>query len=223
MIKEHQKLTIEHYQYVPDISRLGLIKDENVNIAIYERPKVYRLSDFIKQLINTNFSALNISMDITDFDTLFDDHFRIYQPISPSGYQLLKSDIKRLVTLFAEICDASTIKVFFGRIDTDMCKRFHVDMYELRMLCTYSGEGTLWLTDDNINYKALNSYGQNEEIVLRENDVRRLKPRDVAIIKGALYPDSKIGGLVHKSPAIEKLNKKRILLRVDNNSLSSII
>ena len=87
------------------------------------------------------------------------------------------------------------------------------------MLCTYEGQGTLWLTDDNINFKALNQHEGNEQIVLRENDIRQLNTNDVAIIKGALYLDSPSNGLVHRSPTIENLNQKRIVLRVDSNSL----
>lgn len=37
-------------------------------------------------------------------------------------------------------------------------------MYELRMLCSYQGYGVTWLTDNNINYEALNNFESNEEI-----------------------------------------------------------
>ena len=120
---------------------------------------------------------------------------------------------------FADICQNTNLTISFGIVDTDMCRRFHTDMYELRMLCTYAGQGTMWLSDDNINYEALNSRGGNDEIVLRREDIKQVNTGDVALIKGALHPNSKVGGLVHRSPTIEKLNQKRLVLRVDSNSL----
>lgn len=219
MIQQLQKTAIEHYQYVPHVSGLDVIKDENVNIAIHERSMDDELNTFLKQLTNSNFSSLNTSLNIIDFDALFDTHFKIYQSVASPGYQKLKNDIKHLITLFSEICNASSVKVFFGIINTDMCKRFHVDIYNLRMICTYEGQGTLWLTEDNINTRALNNGGSNEAIVLRQADIKQLDTKDVAILKGALYPNCTTGGVVHRSPAIESGNQKRIMLRVDSNSL----
>ncbi len=219
MIEALQAVKIAHYQYVSEISSLDIIKDENVNIAICQRPEADGLNKFIKHLAESNFSSFNMALDIADFSDLFDEHFKIYQSVA-SGYHFLKSDINQLITLFSNICESSNVKIFFGRVDTDMCKRFHVDMYELRMLCTYTGPGTHWLTNDNINHQALGSFEPNNEIALRENDIRKLNSKDVAILKGALSPNSKAGALVHKSPAIQQLKQKRILLRVDCNSLS---
>lgn len=218
MIRELQTVEIEHYQYVSEVSALNIIKDEGVNIAICQRPEVDGAGQFIKLLAESNFSSFNMALNIVDFPDLFDEHFKVYQSVT-HGYHLLKNDINQLIALFGEICESNSVKVFFGKVETDMCKRFHVDMYELRMLCTYTGFGTHWLTNDNINYQALDNFKLDDDIALREYDIRKLEPKDVAIIKGALSA-SQVGALVHKSPAIEQLRQKRILLRVDCNSLS---
>lgn len=213
------KTTINHYQHVSELSELYLIRNNKVNVTIYEREINDQLKAYTKQLIKVGFSPLNITLDLKKFDTLFDKHFETLIAKYALEHDLLKNDIKELITEFSKICKGSNLRIFFGLVDTDMCKRFHVDMYDLRMICTYEGQGTMWLKDDNINNIALNNHKSTEPIPLKENDIQQLNSSDVAIIKGALYPDSTVGGLVHKSPAIEALNEKRIVLRVDNNSL----
>lgn len=221
MIEEVKKTTLEHYQYVANISELDIITRENVNIAIYDRAINDELQSYIHQLTQTGFEPIRTMLIIKDFDNIFDTHFEAHPNISTIGYQLLKNDIKELLAHFSEICNASQFKIFFGIVDTDMCRRFHSDMNELRMLCSYEGQGTLWLTEDNINEKALYDGKGNEEIVLRQNDIKQLSTGDVAILKGALYPECNTGGIVHRSPTIENVGQKRIILRVDSNYLFS--
>ncbi|MDG1476494.1 MAG: DUF1826 domain-containing protein [Vicingaceae bacterium] len=209
----------DHFSYVSKFSDLSLIQKEDINITIYERELPKSINSYLNHILNEGFRPLNVSLNINEFKNSFDNHFKELILKYKEEHQHLKKDIENLLFQFSEICNNNQLKIFFGIVDTDMCKRFHVDMYELRMLCTYKGQGTMWLSEDNINHEALNSFKENEEIVLNNEAVNQLNERDVAIIKGALYPNSKVGGLVHRSPAIENLKQKRIILRVDSNSL----
>jgi len=208
-----------HYRYLTELLDLSLIQKDDTNITIYERKTSKELEAYLNTLLSKGFNKLNTLLNVEDFDALFDQHFKPFQIKHETGHNLLKEDIKKLLLQFSKICNNPSMKIFFGIVDTDMCRRFHVDMYELRMLCTYLGQGTQWLQNDNINYDSLNNYGDNEGIVLNEKDIKQLNASDVAIIKGALYPNSTVGGLAHRSPRIENLNQKRIILRVDSNSL----
>ena len=219
MIHEPSKIETNNFEYTSTLSELSLITNDNINIAIYQRGFSKNIETYLNRLLSKGFSPINVSINVNELDVIFDDHFKSLNEESNEGYVFLKNDVKRLLTQFSKICNSPNLKIFFGIVDTDMCRRFHTDMYELRMLCTYKGQGTMWLTDDNINYKALNNYEGNEEIVLNTDDIKQLNSADIAILKGALYPYSKIGGVVHRSPTIENLNQKRIVLRVDNNSL----
>jgi hypothetical protein len=91
-------------------------------------------------------------------------------------------------------------------------------MNDLRMLCTYSGPGTLWLSENNINRNALNSCGDNECIVLDESKIQQAKTGAVVILKGAIYPEEGTKAIVHRSPTIEDYGEKRLLLRIDTNA-----
>ncbi len=208
---------------VKNLEELTLVKNDDVNISIYNRDLTDKLSLFLDYLIGEKFCSINTSLDIKDFSNYFDTHLKNICANYIEEYNSLKSDIESLLLKFSEISNSNHLKLFFGIIESDMCRRFHIDMYELRMLCTYKGQGTFWVSSNNVNYQALNSGGNNEEIVLRAGQVNQLKETEVAIIKGALYPKCKVGGLVHRSPRIQNLNQKRIVLRVDSNSLLNSI
>jgi hypothetical protein len=210
---------IKHYQQVDECVDLQIIKNNRVNIAIYQREIPIELAAHLKGLLQQKFNSFKKAINLKDFEQLFDQHFEKYSQENKIGHNLLKKDIKNLLNHFSQISNNDKLTVFFGSIDTDMCRRFHVDMYELRMLCTYQGQGTMWLNHNNINYEALNNFESKEEIAIKAEDVKQFNTAAVGIVKGALYPNSKIGGLVHRSPAIEYLNEKRIVLRVDSNSL----
>ena len=96
-----------------------------------------------------------------------------------------------------------------------MCRRFHTDINSLRLLCTYVGQGTLWVPDEMVNHKAFLNKGGNEEIVTDESQIQHAGTGDVIILKGALYPEA--NPIVHRSPAIEGNGESRLLLRIDVN------
>lgn len=219
MIRGFVNKEVKNYNYVSDIFELESIIDENTNISILERLVPYEIKDFLINLLEIGFSPINKSIKVSGFEEIFDTHLKIYQSISPRGYRALKEDILELITTFSRISDSKSVKLFFGIVKTDMCRRFHTDMYDMRMISSYHGKGTEWLTHDNVNFNAFDSLEGNDKIVKRNKAIKRLNEGDVAIMKGALYPNSKFGGVVHKSPEIESLNQKRIILRVDSASL----
>ena len=217
MIQDLEITIKNHYKYVDVPSKLNAITSEHLNIVILKRDLDNELATYTKQLMEDGFAGLRTSFNVKDFDAVFDDYFKT---ISGSyGYALLKDDIRGLITEFSSICNNSNLSLFFGVVDTNMCSRFHTDVYELRMISSYCGQGTQWLTEDNVNFDALTSLKGNEDIVYREDDIQQLGEQDVAIMKGELYPNSKVSGVVHKSPAIESQKLKRLMLRVDSNSL----
>ncbi|MEM7381676.1 MAG: DUF1826 domain-containing protein, partial [Bacteroidota bacterium] len=93
--------------------------------------------------------------------------------------------------------------------------RFHTDINELRMLCTYVGAGTLWLPDDAVDRNAYLSGKDNKDIVPDKNLIQQVCTGDVLILKGALYPGST--PILHRSPSVTENDEERILLRIDIN------
>lgn len=186
---------------------LHQIHSNEVNIAIYNRD--------IDVLSNEIDMALNLAIEIR----VSGDIDKIVQTIENDlmEFDLLKSDLISLLHLFKDITKANSYKVLLATVNTNMCRKFHTDINDLRMLCTYSGPGTLWLEDDNVNRKALDTCGDNECIVLDETKIHQAKTGSVVILKGAIYPIEGTKAIVHRSPTIEETGERRLLLRIDTN------
>lgn len=131
-------------------------------------------------------------------------------------YKLISKDIISLLLNFKEITRATSFKLLLTTVDTNMCRKFHIDNITLRLLCTYFGPGTLWLPEDSINRKALNGVSNNNAIVINENNTQQVKTGDVLLLKGQKYCATS-NAVMHKSPIIEGHGLKRLLLRIDTN------
>jgi len=122
-------------------------------------------------------------------------------------------DIVHLLHQYEHLTAATSFRLSFAKVNTNMCRRFHTDINTLRMLCTYYGPGTLWLPNQAINMKAYHSGDNNSEIVTDESMIQQADTGDIVILKGALYPDA--NPILHRSPTIEENRENRLLLRID--------
>jgi hypothetical protein len=133
----------------------------------------------------------------------------------------LVADIIFLLTLFDKIASSGSYRISLVTVSTDMCRRFHCDMNQLRLLCTYVGEGTLWVPDEAVNRAALQALEDDSKIVSDKNMIQQASNGEVLILKGALYGGKGTKAIVHKSPEIERKKEQRLVLRIDSNDLFS--
>lgn len=190
-------------------TKLKQIHLSDKNIAVYNRE-----IDFLSEEIN---SLLQQNIELRASGNVRSITKAISKELSPLHLPLLLRDVEQLLSLFDQVSNAKIFRFLLATINTNMCRRFHTDMNDLRMLCTYSGPGTLWLSEDNINRNALNSCGDNECIVLDESKIQHAKTGAAVILKGAIYPEEGTKAIVHRSPTIEEYGGKRLLLRIDTN------
>lgn len=194
---------------------LNKIQDKDVNIAIFNR-EIGQLKNEIKHLLELNIEVRTSG----DIDSILDS---ISQIIDPKDFGLIIQDIHELLKLFKNASEANSFRLLLATVNNNMCRRFHTDINDLRMLCTYDGPGTLWLTEDNIERNALNSRGDNECIVLDGSNIQQAKTGAVVILKGAMYPAKGTNAVVHRSPTIEESGETRLLLRIDTNEFLNFI
>lgn len=114
----------------------------------------------------------------------------------------LIADVAGLAAAFAQIARAAALRLRLDVIDTDGCRRFHVDNVALRLLCAYRGAGT--------EYGRAGPDGPDgaPEAVARAS---RFAP---AIFRGLLWPGAPTG-IVHRSPPILGTGETRLLLVID--------
>lgn len=203
------KLTYSNAAIGQQASVLHEIREQSKNIAIYQRD-IFSLEAELQQIVvqEIAFKKSGTVLEIRSaLQQYFDLHF--------ANCSNVLDDILGQLDFFKEVSGAESFRILFKTINTNMCRRFHTDINSLRLLCTYVGQGTLWLPDEIVNSNALVTRGNNEQIVMDESQVQQVGTGDVIILKGAFYPDA--NPIVHRSPSIEKSGERRLLVRIDIN------
>ena len=187
------------------IEVLHNIKSVDKNIAIFERSVSSLENEIIELLLaNVKIMANGLIDDIND--QLQAQLFKFHC----SG---IVDDITKFLQHFKTISGEMLFNVSLNVIDTDMCRKFHTDVKSLRLLCTYTGAGTLWLPEIAANRNALQTGKSN--VVKDQNLIQQTQAGDVLILKGVIYPGAQ--AIIHRSPSIEESSGKRLLLRIDIN------
>ena len=123
-------------------------------------------------------------------------------------------DLRRLADLFFSVGETRAVTMRLVTTDEDGCRRFHADSTSLRLLCTYRGPGTEWLTDEQVDRSAQRAGAANDDIV-RFGEPSAFAPFWVGILKGTAYPGNAGRGLVHRSPPIAGSGQTRVLFCLD--------
>ncbi|MBK8252537.1 MAG: DUF1826 domain-containing protein [Polyangiaceae bacterium] len=127
----------------------------------------------------------------------------------------LTMDVALLIAHLADLADARRLRVSFGAVRTDQCRKFHIDYVRYRLVTTYVGPGTEWIPDEAVRREALDHppdcpCDANKEIVRDSSAIRHAVPGEVIVMKGALHPGHR--GAVHRSPPIEGTGRVRVVL-----------
>ncbi|SEM49535.1 Protein of unknown function [Roseovarius tolerans] len=112
----------------------------------------------------------------------------------------LIEDIGGLADRFAGLMRARFLRLRLDVIETDACRRFHIDAVTARLICTYRGTGT--------------QYG----ISVDGEEPRRVFTTPTGaplVLRGTLWPGDPPSGLLHRSPPIERSGETRLLLVLD--------
>lgn len=127
----------------------------------------------------------------------------------------IAEDIAFLLACLSHIAGAASLRVSFGAVRSDQCRKFHMDHVRYRLMTTYTGPGTEWVPEDAVSREALAHPANcpcdaNKEIVRDAAAVRRAAAGDVLVMKGSRHEHGR--GAVHRSPPIEGTNRVRVVL-----------
>lgn len=197
---------------------LQAIHQPDYQIGVWKRRLTPALEMEAEVLAHRDFEAFHFSGScdnlLTELAT-FSDDYRL------SFSKTLQTDIHQLARWFATLLGTSSVRVLFGRITGDMCQRFHTDIVNLRLLCTYYGPGTLWAEPTAIEEKHV-VRGTNEQMIKDPGGIHQVSTGYVALLKGALHEQSQLGGVLHRSPSIQEFGLNRLLLRIDGSRFLDI-
>lgn len=195
-------------------SILKSILDPSINITVFKRSVLHLENELISLIEN------NVKIRVSGTPGEIRDTILIRLGdlnINASG---VINDIMALMGEFGDITQASQFRVTLTTVDSDMCRRFHTDINDLRMLCTYLGKGTLWVSEGGWDRNFLDQQSRDKEFVPESKYIQQAKAGEVLILKGALHPTGE--AVLHRSPSIEELGEKRLLLRIDTNERLAI-
>ncbi len=112
----------------------------------------------------------------------------------------LMEDISALAQLFSDMMSSPYVRLRLDVVQTNACRKFHVDALRARLICTYRGTGTqLGIQDPDGEPQCLLTIATGAPIVLR----------------GTKWPEFPRSGLLHRSPPIEGTDETRLLLVID--------
>lgn len=113
---------------------------------------------------------------------------------------MLVDDISALAMIFAELMGAPYLRLRLDIVNSNACRKFHMDAVTARLICTYRGQGTQY---------GISSDGSDPSRVF---SVPACAP---IILRGSEWPEEPKSGLLHRSPPIEGSGETRLLLVLD--------
>ncbi|MEY4576415.1 MAG: hypothetical protein RL701_1118 [Pseudomonadota bacterium] len=127
----------------------------------------------------------------------------------------MNRDLGKVLRAFADVTHSSRVRISFGPVLTDRCRKFHVDYVRYRLVATYLGPGTEWLPDEAVDRAAMAQSFEspseaNRAIVRSEAAIRRAATGEVLVLKGAV-PNERHGA-VHRSPPLTGADQLRVVL-----------
>jgi hypothetical protein len=181
---------------------------EDVNLAVWQRKSDISYAGFVD-----NFAARSGSLQrfvSIEADEVANDILPDWARAIPGAGAWL-SDINTVIDMFRCLFEPSAVGVRLHVLTGTMCPRFHVDRVPARLLLTYSGKGTEWLTEDQVIRGAEGTRLPDQ--TARAEEIQVIPTEAVAILKGELWEGNEGFGLVHRSPDPE--NIPRLVLALD--------
>lgn len=112
----------------------------------------------------------------------------------------LLDDIVALSDLFSDVMRSKWLRLRLDVIETNACRRFHIDAVTARLVCTYRGTGT--------------QYGISTDGA-EPHRVFTVPTGSPILVRGTLWPEHPASGLLHRSPPIEGTGETRLVLVLD--------
>jgi len=198
----------DNYSFVNIAEDLESIRKSHINLAIWQRPVDPTMLPIIQWLAKEPFE-LEYKVDVEDVSRSLHKHITAPLEFEQSRYRLI-ADIQRLAVIFADYAVTRSIRLIVESVHDVPCPKFHQDNVPLRLICTYAGAGTEWLENSNVNTHADCCGGS---LVRDKSRIGQLKPFEVALMKGKLWPKNDIG-IYHRSPKPEA-DKPRLVVKMD--------
>lgn len=196
------------------------IRRPDVSLWVWRRRRRENLDSYLAALATPEPLAIELVVDVPDRSNALGLALEEQGVLDCTERLCWVEDIAALIFLYARVMTVERVKVRLEEITRSSCPLFHVDTVDLRLLCTYRGAGTQWLSGSDVNVEELGLQGRTIEAasraILRTGaPVRRLATGWPALVKGSAFRGSERNGLVHRSPPVRPSAFPRVVLRLD--------
>lgn len=198
--------------WAPDVDVLNRIGEPAMDLVIWERRLPPDLQTWLVSLRVDQLPCGRMLVGRTDIRDALDALFASSgTPDGPPANALLH-DIVDVAERFAAVAECDPIDIRLDVVDHDACWKFHRDNVDLRLLTTYVGPGTQYVTPGNAE-RAI------DRQKAYDGPIEHVPEQAVALFKGALCASGT--GVVHRSPPIAGSGETRLLLCLNSPSHAS--
>ncbi|WP_395337423.1 DUF1826 domain-containing protein [Novosphingobium sp. BL-8H] len=179
-----------------DPAVLERISEQSVHLALWTRPRPKGL-DWLDTLDFDEIDDVQETLAASDLGSA------LPAALEAAGYPagvraaVLATEIAALTGRFAHIMQSDSVRLRLEVVETDACRKFHMDNVTARLLMPLTEPGTQWIEADG---------GP-------DTPVNHLHAGEVGLFKGRIWAEAP--AILHRSPPIAGTGLSRLLLVLD--------
>jgi len=132
------------------------------------------------------------------------------------GFPHLVADVQLWAEVLVELTGCKSVGLRIAVMQSPMCPRLHVDLVTLRLVVTYLGPGTEFVSNHQVDrnqlgHKAGDRTDEESGLLLAPGCVQRAGRFDVVLLKGEAWPENKGFGAVHRSPPMHGASPRLVM------------
>lgn len=199
---------------------LRCFAQDNVNMAIWDRPLPPAVAAEVAVLPFEAFphQRVTTSRPERSIPRVFREHADTTGHPYPKA---LVADILMLANTYRALRQLRTVLLRLDAIQVQAFTRFHADGVEMRLMCTYRGPGTEWLSEDAFSRQMLETDGIDHAV--KRKDIHRMAAGQVAMMRGDAWPRAirRLRGTAHRWPLVMRPKDWRWFVLVDDARFSN--
>jgi len=210
---EHRYGCDEHVVCRMDRAILTHILQPGINLAVWRRDTPDPIAAWLRACPLEDTPLLSSDIDITVPAVCVPTELAAavggQSHCTRVGVSALAHDAGTLANIVSRIAGNPNVRVRLEWVRERQCAYFHADRIAFRLVCTYRGAGTEWIS--NATAGKLTS----PESEPPPSEIHRLVPGDVAIMRGLSRALDAGPPLKHRSPPADSLTGWRLFLAID--------
>lgn len=168
--------------------------------ALWERELPYEVTEWLEGLDPDQLPRGRVILPVAAIEATLSHLFDMAKIPESADRAWVEADILNLAEQFAALMDTQYLRLRLDVVNTNACRKFHIDAITARLICTYRGTGTQYGTA---------AMGEDPREIFT---VPKGAP---FLMRGTAWPSQPAAGLLHRSPQIEGTGETRFVLVLD--------